>query len=352
MDAAVRDHRRATSRRPRPTSTPPSACRSARWPGATTSAASAAAACCRAATAWARSSSAPTTWEDQGPRPKQGRLGGRPAASRKAAHLWVTRGLDRKEVDESAGDIVWIAGPGDITSATRFSAPEIENPALPPLEIEEPTVSMFFLVNNGPFSGQDGKAVTLRQIKERLERELRVNVALRVEDLGRADGVKVSAAASCTWAILIEEMRREGMELCVSRPRSSPTRDDKGNLLEPMEQLIIDVPERVPGRRHREAGPRKGELTHMHNAAPACAAGVQDPHARPDRLPRRLPDRHARPGHHVSRFVGYGLGRATSAATRGSLVSMEAGEATGYALENLQQRGTLFVSPMDRSTRA
>ena len=96
--------------------------------------------------------------------------------------------------------------------------PDLADPALPPLEIEEPTVSMFFLVNNGPFSGQDGQAVTLRQIKDRLERELRVNVALRVEDLGRPDGVKVSGRGELHLGILIEEMRREGMELCVSRP--------------------------------------------------------------------------------------------------------------------------------------
>ena len=106
---------------------------------------------------------------------------------------------------------------------------------------------MFFLVNTGPFAGEDGRAITLRQIKDRLERELRINVALRVEDLGRADGVKVSGRGELHLAILIEEMRREGMELCVSRPEVITHRDDKGNLLEPMEQLVIDVPEEYQG---------------------------------------------------------------------------------------------------------
>ena len=147
----------------------------------------------------------------------------------RSAHLWVTRGLEREEVDEiHAGDIVWVNGPADITIGDTLSAPDLADPALPPLEIEEPTVSMFFLVNNGPFSGRDGQAVTLRQIKDRLERELRVNVALRVEDLGRPDGVKVSGRGELHLGILIEEMRREGMELCVSRPEVITHTDAQG----------------------------------------------------------------------------------------------------------------------------
>jgi len=138
----------------------------------------------------------------------------------RSAHLWVTRGLEREEVDEvHAGDIVWLNGPTDITIGDTLSAPDLADPALPPLEIEEPTVSMFFLVNNGPFAGRDGQAVTLRQIKDRLERELRVNVALRVEDLGRPDGVKVSGRGELHLGILIEEMRREGHGVLRIAPR-------------------------------------------------------------------------------------------------------------------------------------
>ncbi len=143
-------------------------------------------------------------------------------------HLWVTHGLENREIDEiAAGDIVWLAGPDEIAIGDTLAAPELDPAvvALPPLEIEEPTVSMFFLVNNGPFAGEDGRAVTLRQIKDRLERELRVNVALRVEDLGRPDGVKVSGRGELHLAILIEEMRREGMELCVSKPEVITHRD-------------------------------------------------------------------------------------------------------------------------------
>jgi GTP-binding protein len=268
----------------------------------------------------------------------------------RSAHLWVTRGLERQEVDEvRAGDIVWLNGPVEIMIGDTLSAPDLADPALPPLEIEEPTVSMFFLVNSGPFAGREGQAVTLRQIKDRLERELRVNVALRVEDLGRPDGVKVSGRGELHLGILIEEMRREGMELCVSRPEVITHTDDAGRLLEPMEQLTIDVPNEFQGIVIEKLAQRKGEITAMHDSG----TGV----ARMEFLiPTRgligyrgdfLTDTRGL-GIMSSRFVGYEPWRGEVAhRERGSLVSMEGGVATGYSLENLQQRGTLFVSPMD-----
>jgi GTP-binding protein len=268
----------------------------------------------------------------------------------RSAHLWVTRGLEREEVDEvRAGDIVWINGPADIMIGDTLSSPELADPALPPLEIEEPTVSMFFLVNNGPFSGREGQAVTLRQIKDRLERELRVNVALRVEDLGRPDGVKVSGRGELHLGILIEEMRREGMELCVSRPEVITHIDEHGRLLEPMEQLTVDVPNEYQGIVIEKLAQRKGEISAMHDAG----TGVV-------RLEFNIPTRGLIGyrgdfltdtrglGIMASRFTGYEPWRGEVAhRDRGSLVSIENGPATGYSLENLQQRGTLFVSPMD-----
>ncbi|MBN1319888.1 MAG: GTP-binding protein [Thermoleophilia bacterium] len=268
----------------------------------------------------------------------------------RSAHLWVTRGLERQEVDEiRAGDIVWVNGPADITIGDTLSAPDLTDPALPPLEIEEPTVSMFFLVNSGPFAGQEGQAVTLRQIKDRLDRELRVNVALRVEDLGRPDGVKVSGRGELHLGILIEEMRREGIELCVSRPEVITHVGEKGETLEPMEELTVDVPTEFQGIIIEKLAQRKGELTGMHNAG----TGVV-------RLEMNIPTRGLIGyrgdfltdtrglGIMSSRFVGYGPWRGEVAhRERGSLVSMESGTATSYALENLQARGTLFVSPMD-----
>jgi GTP-binding protein len=268
----------------------------------------------------------------------------------RSAHLWVTRGLEREEVDEvHAGDIVWLNGPADITIGDTLSAPDLADPALPPLEIEEPTVAMFFLVNNGPFAGRDGQAVTLRQIKDRLERELRVNVALRVEDLGRPDGVKVSGRGELHLGILIEEMRREGMELCVSRPEVITHTDDRGRLLEPLEQLTIDVPNEFQGIVIEKLALRKGEITAMHDSGTGVARMEFS-------IPTRgligyrgdfLTDTRGL-GIMASRFVGYEPWRGDVAhRERGSLVSMENGSATSYSLENLQQRGTLFVSPMD-----
>lgn len=268
----------------------------------------------------------------------------------RSAYLWVTRGLERHAVEEvSAGDIVWLAGPSDIAIGDTFAHPSLSAPALPPLEIEEPTVSMFFLVNNGPFAGQDGRAVTLRQIKDRLERELRVNVALRVEDLGRPDGVKVSGRGELHLAILIEEMRREGMEFCVSRPEVITQHDARGCLMEPIEQVVVDVPEEFQGAVIRELSLRKGELTSMRNNGEGLV-----------RLELSVPTRgligyrgdfltETRGlGVMSSRFTGYQAWRGeVPGRSRGSLVSQASGEAASHSLENLQQRAVLFVKPMD-----
>jgi len=322
-----------------------SACRSPRWPGATTWAASAAVATHRRGDELIRTS---TRWTGSGREEDGWEVTGN--ESTRSAHLWVTRGLERVEVEEiQAGDIVWINGPPDIMIGDTLSAPDLADPALSPLEIEEPTVSMLFLVNSGPFAGQEGRAVTLRQIKDRLDRELRVNVALRMEDLGRPDGVKVSGRGELHLGILIEEMRREGMELCVSRPEVITQRDEQGQLLEPMEELTVDVPDEYQGIVIEKLAQRKGELTGMHNAGTGAV-----------RLEISIPTRGLIGyrsdfltdtrglGIMAARFVGYGPWRGeVTHRERGSLVSMENGVATGYSLENLQARGTLFVSPMD-----
>jgi GTP-binding protein len=191
--------------------------------------------------------------------------------------------------------------------------------------------------------------MTLRQLKERLDRELRVNVALRVEDIGRADGVKVSGRGELHLGILIEEMRREGNEICVSRPEVITHRDHEGNLMEPMEQLIVDVPDDYQGVVIEKLSRRKAELTNMINTGTGII-----------RLEFRIPTRGLIGyrsdfltdtrglGIMSSRFVGYGpwCGEVTHR-TRGSLVSMEQGEATGYQIESLQERAVMFISPMD-----
>ena len=265
-------------------------------------------------------------------------------------HLYVTNGLDRAEVEAvGAGDIVWFTGPANIDLGDTMSAPEIGDQVIPPLDIEEPTVSMFFIVNTSPFAGQDGNAITLRQLKARIERETKTDPALRMEDLGRPDGVKVLGRGELHLGILIEEIRREGSEVCVSRPEVIVQHDEKGRTLEPMEEVIIDVPEEYQGVVIQKLAQRKGELKNMENGG----TGVL-------RLEFRIPTRGLIGyrgefltdtrglGILASRFVGYGewVGEI-NARSRGSLVSMDSGTATSYALDNLQERGTLFIKPGD-----
>ncbi len=269
----------------------------------------------------------------------------------KGTHMWITRGLKRIDTDEiSAGDIVWIAGPTEIGIGDTFSVNEDKSEALKPLEIEEPTLSMFFLVNNGPFSGQDGKAIMLRQLKERLRRELRVNVALRMEDVGRADGVKVSGRGELHLAILIEEMRREGLEFCISRPEVITRFDDNGKVLEPAEQLIIDVPEEHQGVIIEKLAKRKGELASVENAGTKTI-----------RMEFKIPTRGLIGyrsefltdtrglGIMSSRFIGYEpwYGDIISR-SKGSVVSLETGTTTAYALEGFQERSVIFIEPAER----
>lgn len=269
----------------------------------------------------------------------------------KAEHMWETRGLQRAEVEEiSAGDILWIAGPDEINIGDTFAAVDSVTEPLPPLEIEEPTVSMFFHNNSGPFAGDDGKAVSLGVIRERLRRELRVNVALRVEESDRFTGIKVSGRGELHLGILIEEMRREGMELCVSRPEVILRNDEKGKVLEPMEQVVVDVPNEFQGIVIEKLSQRKGEMTHMEPLGPGTVRITAN-------VPTRgligyrsafLTDTRGL-GIMVSRFIGYApwcgdiVGRS-----RGSLVSMETGYATAYQIEKLQERTVLFVEPNEK----
>lgn len=267
------------------------------------------------------------------------------------AHLFITDGLERKEVNEAgAGNIVWFSGPEEITLGDSVSDPSFTDTVLPPLDIEEPTVSMFFLVNTSPFAGEEGDAVTLRQVKTRLERETRIDPALRIQEIGRVDGVKVSGRGELHLGILIEEMRREGMEFCVSRPEVITRTGENGKIFEPIEELIIDIPEEYQGIVIQKIASRKGELINMENAGTGVLRLVFE-------IPTRgligyrgefLTDTRGL-GILSSRFIKYDLwtGRIVSR-TRGSMVSMDTGIATSYSLENLQERGALFIEPGDK----
>jgi len=267
----------------------------------------------------------------------------------KAVHLWETRGLQRVEVGEiSAGDILWIAGPEEINIGDTFSALDSPDQALPPLEIEEPTVSAFFHCNTGPFAGNEGKAVSLGVIRQRLQLELRTNVSLRMEESDRSTGIKVSGRGELHLCILIEEMRREGLELCISRPEVILRQDEKGQTLEPIEQFVADVPSEFVGIVIERLSQRKGELTDME---PLSSGVVRITASIPTRgligyRSAFLTDTRGL-GIMTSRFTGYGPWRGDAVTrNRGSLISMETGEATAYQIEKLQERTTLFIEPM------
>ena len=254
-------------------------------------------------------------------------------------------GLERIEVPKiEAGDIVAISGIDDIQVSETVCDPK-EIKALPALQVDEPTVSMTFQVNTSPFAGRDGKYLTSRQIEERLQRELIHNVALRVESSDDPDKFLVSGRGELHLAILIENMRREGYELAVSRPQVI-LRDIDGVLSEPMEQLSIDLEETAQGTVMEMLGERYGELA---NIQPDGKGRVRLDYTIPARgiIGLRTPFLTATSGsgllyhsfsHYAPRKVGT-IGQRRG----GALVSNNTGKALAYALFNLQERGRLFI---------
>jgi GTP-binding protein len=261
--------------------------------------------------------------------------------------LFGFQGLRRIELDEAgAGDIVGIAGIPDITVGESICDPEHVEP-LPLLDIEEPTLQMTFRVNDSPFAGRDGKYVTSRKLRERLYAETEADVSLRVEDTEDTDAFLVSARGELHLSILIEKMRREGYELQVSKP-TVITRIEDGVTLEPLEQLTVDVPSDAVGAVIEELGRRKAELQRMETAPSGEATRLE--FVVPTRgligfrsvfltLTRGYGTMH-------HRFLEYGPWRGDVVTRRqGVLVASETGVATAYALQNLEDRGVMFITP-------
>lgn len=256
-------------------------------------------------------------------------------------------GLERIDADSAqAGDIVCITGiEGLQISDTLCDPAHVE--ALPALSVDEPTVAMTFQVNDSPFCGQDGRFVTSRNLRERLERELIHNVALRVEPGEDADRFLVSGRGELHLAVLIETMRREGYELAVSRPRVV-MRDNAGVKEEPFEEVVIDADEAHQGPLMEEMGARRAELRDM---VPDGRGRVRMDFLMPSRgligFRSRFLTLTSGSGVLTSIFSHYGPAREAALGQRnnGVLISMVTGKALGYALFSLQDRGRLFIEP-------
>jgi len=262
------------------------------------------------------------------------------------SQLYVFEGLKREAVERAGlGEIVALAGFDDIEIGDTITSAENPQP-LPVIAVDEPTISMIFSVNNSPFAGKEGRFVTSRQLKERLDKEILGNVAIRVESTESPDQFKVSGRGELQLAILIEMMRREGYELQVSKPEVI-TRDIDGEMHEPIEMVVIDCPEEFIGVVTEALGRRKGQMTKMVNHGTGRVRLEFDTPSR-GLIGFRSEFLTETKGTGLlntmflrwDRWQGALRGRAT-----GSLVADRTGETTTYALFNLQERGTLFARP-------
>ncbi|MFR7638340.1 MAG: EF-Tu/IF-2/RF-3 family GTPase, partial [Allobaculum sp.] len=262
------------------------------------------------------------------------------------SNLFVYKGLSRTPVNEAhSGDIVVVSGMPDVSIGDTLCDPECIE-ALPHIPIEEPTLSMNFHVNKSPFAGRSGKYVTSRNIKERLEKELEVNVGLEVEPTESADCFKVSGRGELHISILIENMRREGYELAVSKPEVILHRDENGQKVEPVEEVVCIAPSEYSGTIISKLNLRKGTMVNMdeengyvrltYNAPTRGLLGfrtefINDTHGEGTLLRR------------ISGYIPY-AGEIPQRML-GAMISTDTGTAMTYALWNLQERGSLFISP-------
>ena len=264
----------------------------------------------------------------------------------KIGKLYTYQGLKKFEIEKAeAGDIIAVMGIPDINIGETI-ADSVHPEAIPFVDIDEPTLSMTFSVNNGPFAGREGQFVTSRHLKDRLMKELESNVSLRVEETDSTDSFKVSGRGELHLSVLIETMRREGFEFMVSRPNVIYKEID-GVKCEPMEELVIDVPDEFTGNVIEKLGRRKAEMINM-------IVGDQGY----TRLEFKIPSRGLigyrnefmtdTKGNGIMNHVfdGYEPYKGEiSARTKGSLIAFETGKSVTYGLFNAQERGTLFIGP-------
>ena len=260
------------------------------------------------------------------------------------------QGLKRFELAEAkAGDIVAVTGMSELFVGETIT--EIERPVLLPLlTVDEPTISMDFMANDSPFSGRDGKYVTSRNLRDRLAREVKSNVALRVEETADAGRFKVSGRGELHLSVLIETMRREGHELCVSQPQVIFKTDARGDRTEPYEEVVIDVDEAYAGPVIEELGKRAGKMLEMH---PSGAGRVRMEYRVPSRgligyRSQFMTDTRGT-GVFYHQLAEYGpYAGPLRGRQNGVLITQEEGETNAYALFYLQERGQLFYGPGEK----
>ncbi|OGC34318.1 GTP-binding protein TypA [candidate division WOR-1 bacterium RIFOXYB2_FULL_48_7] len=254
-------------------------------------------------------------------------------------------GLKQVEIDSAeCGDIVAVAGIPDITIGETICAAENPLP-MPLLLIDEPTLTMEFLVNDSPFAGKDGKYVTNRHLRERLERELQTNVGLRVESIGGAEGFRVSGRGELHLSVLLEQMRREGYEVQVSQPKVI-LKSVHGEQMEPVEQAIISVPDHLAGTVIEKLGKRRSEMLEMNskNGTTTLIYNVPTRGLLGFRAEFIMDTKGEGILHHS--FARYERHKGTIAKRiNGVLISGNNGKTASYALENLQERSKLFIGP-------
>jgi GTP-binding protein len=262
--------------------------------------------------------------------------------------LWVYEGISMQEVESvSAGEIGMLSGLDDVLISDTIADPSVNEP-MPAIDIEEPTLTMSFYANQSPLAGKDGgKHLTIQKIRERLERESKVSVALKIDPDAPADTVKVFARGELQLAILIENMRREGYEMAISRPKAVLRKGEKGDTLEPIEALTLEFPEDSMGPVMAELSKRRGDMVDM----------SKDEHGNV-RLEYEIPTRGliGFRSNYLTLTRGFGiLSQALEGfgpyrgdmvnRSRGALVAKDPGKLTRYAYEDVQERGQMFYEP-------
>ncbi len=270
---------------------------------------------------------------------------GRKEAS-KVTMLFHFHGLQRIEVKEAyAGDIIGLTGFDDVFIGETITD-TLDREPLPFVPIDPPTIQMQFAVNDSPLAGQDGKLVTARHIRERLIKETRTNVALRVADTDAPNVFEVAGRGEMQIAILVEQMRREGYEVLVSRPEVIYRKDKNGDVLEPIEKMFLEIPKEAMGDVMANLANRRAEITNMNHHGEQISIESLIPTRGLIGFETDLVNMTRGLGVMSHLFHEYGADRGEIAARKnGSLVSMEAGEGTAYAINMVQERGRLFIEP-------